>query len=62
MSNKNLISNIINWATVVLLVVPYLIFPKLSPHERNFSITDESISHQHLGTQQINDMVLIVNN
>eukprot|EP00833_Pecoramyces_ruminatium_P000648 jgi/Orpsp1_1/1174680/evm.model.c7180000050952.1 len=57
---KVLISIIIDWVTVVVILIPYLCFPKPSPHQRNFSITDASISHPYKGEEQISDGLLTI--
>jgi len=61
MMNKKILTGIIiDWFTIIIIILPYFCFPKPSPHKRNFSITDTSISHPYKGEEQISDGLLTV--
>ncbi|KAL6621914.1 PAP2-domain-containing protein [Neocallimastix sp. 'constans'] len=60
MNKKILTGIIIDWFTIIIIILPYFCFPKPSPHKRNFSITDTSISHPYKGEEQISDGLLTI--
>jgi len=59
-SKKVLTSLIIDYVTVAIIIAIHFVAELISPHERKFSITDESISYQYLGNEQISDISVIV--
>jgi len=58
-SKKVLTSLIIDYVTVAVIIAIHFVAELIPPHERKFSITDESISYQYLGNEQISDISVI---
>jgi len=59
MSSKNSTKLIIDYVTVLVILLLHFVIKKIPPHERKFSITEESISHPYLGIEQISESLLI---